>query len=253
MCSCGACVFWAGWLHPLFSFCWQRSFGSFLWDHGSCASVNLLTLACVVLVRHRISARCVHFAVLPCLRHSVRTHPHSPKIWDLAFSDFGSVRMQSMFDEPRPVDPSKQWGYLDTYGAFFLHCGALSIGCPSEEDNHALHGELPNAPFSNVHLEGRRGVTSTGEERHCLGITAEYKHTVAFTANYTAKAEVWMFEGIPEVHIGLEVTNNFHADMDLMYMAHANFRALPGSELVATHPTGRDDIEVRPTYVCSSR
>ena len=32
------------------------------------------------------------------------------------------------------------------YGAFFAHCGATSMGCTMEADDHAVHGELPNSP-----------------------------------------------------------------------------------------------------------
>lgn len=90
--------------------------------------------------------------------------------------------MKSMFDEPRPVSQLKQWGYLDTCkqhamscaiqhlsshthgsvlnvettpsdGAFALHCGALAMGCPGPEDDHQLHGELPNAPYQQAWLQ----------------------------------------------------------------------------------------------------
>ena len=69
------------------------------------------------------------------------------QIWSMEM--FGrELTMQSMFDAPRPVDPNKAWGYLDTYGAFFVHCGANAMGIPGEEDDHALHGELPNAIYN---------------------------------------------------------------------------------------------------------
>ena len=57
------------------------------------------------------------------------------QIWSAKF--YGrELTMTSMFSEPRPTR-----NFLETYGAFLLHCGASAMGGPSAQDNHPLHGE----------------------------------------------------------------------------------------------------------------
>ena len=68
------------------------------------------------------------------------------QIWDATFLG-RSLTMRSMFDEPVETRD-----YLSNYGAFFIHCGATSMGNPAAEDRHPLHGDLPNAPYANVRL-----------------------------------------------------------------------------------------------------
>lgn len=57
------------------------------------------------------------------------------------------LAMRSMFDEPRPTRD-----YLGTYGALLIHCGVLAMGNPGPQDDHPLHGELPNAPYARPTL-----------------------------------------------------------------------------------------------------
>jgi hypothetical protein len=64
------------------------------------------------------------------------------QIWSAEF-DGRPLTMTSMFPEPRPTQV-----FLETFGAFLLHCGATAMGGPSAQDSHPLHGELPNAPTS---------------------------------------------------------------------------------------------------------
>jgi hypothetical protein len=64
----------------------------------------------------------------------------------------------------RQVELAKQWSYIDTYGAFYVHCGATSMGCPADADTHPTHGELPNAPYQSAQI--RVGTDSAGE---CVG------------------------------------------------------------------------------------
>lgn len=59
--------------------------------------------------------------------------------------------MKSMFEEPRPVELSKQWSFIDTYGAFFVHCGAMSMGCPMEADNHPVRSNVALDDTSRGH------------------------------------------------------------------------------------------------------
>ena len=92
------------------------------------------------------------------------------QIWRAGF-DGRDLTMRSMFDEP--VDTQV---YLETYGAFMIHCGLTGLGAPGPEDSHSLHGELPNAPFQKAWIE-------IDEEAQRVTIAGSYRHTVAFSTN----------------------------------------------------------------------
>ncbi|HEY8016422.1 MAG TPA: DUF4432 domain-containing protein, partial [Dongiaceae bacterium] len=69
----------------------------------------------------RISNELGHIALLPF---------QGQQIWEAAFLG-RPLTMGSMFEAPVPeVD------FLQTYGAFFLHCGATAMGDPGLEDSH---------------------------------------------------------------------------------------------------------------------
>ena len=68
------------------------------------------------------------------------------QIWSANF-DGREIGMRSMFREPVATER-----YLETYGAFFIHCGVTAIGAPGPEDDHPLHGELPSAPYQRCLL-----------------------------------------------------------------------------------------------------
>ena len=77
-----------------------------------------------------------------------------------------------MFPEPRPNVP-----YLETYGAFFLHCGFTAMGVPGKSDTHPLHGELPNAAYAEAHL-----VLGQDDKGAYLGLGGRYQHAAAFSS-----------------------------------------------------------------------
>ena len=95
------------------------------------------------------------------------------QVWSASFGG-RDLTMKSMFDEPRPTRV-----YLDTYGAFLIHCGITAMGVPGAGDTHPLHGELPNAPYDEAWV-------ITGKDAHgtFIGLHGHYQHTVAFNHNY---------------------------------------------------------------------
>jgi hypothetical protein len=149
------------------------------------------------------------------------------QIWRAAF-DGRDLTMKSMFDEP--VDTQV---YLETYGAFMIHCGLTGVGAPGPSDTHPLHGELPNAPFQTAWLE----FDEAGER---LTIGGSYRHTVAFSTNYLATARIGMEADAALLDVSLAVENLKQTSMDLMYLAHANFRPVDHGTL---HYTARYDAE----------
>lgn len=152
------------------------------------------------------------------------------QIWRAGF-DGQDVTMKSMFDEP--VDTRE---YLETYGAFLLHCGLTAMGGPGPEDSHPLHGELPNAPFQTAYVEMRNGD---------LVIGGTWQYAVAFTVNYLARIEIAVPTDSASLRVAVNVENLRHAPMPLMYLAHANFRPVDMGELIYASPCTPETVRVR--------
>ena len=154
------------------------------------------------------------------------------QIWRAGF-DGRDLTMRSMFDEP--VDTQV---YLETYGAFMIHCGLAGLGAPGPDDTHPLHGELPNAPFQKAWLE-------IDEGKGTVTVGGSYQHTVAFSTNYIATARVTMTAGSALLGVSLAVENLKQTSMDLMYLAHANFRPVDHGELHYTASYDAKSVRVR--------
>lgn len=154
------------------------------------------------------------------------------QIWRAIF-DGRDLTMKSMFDEP--VDTQI---YLETYGAFMIHCGLTGLGAPGPQDNHPLHGELPNAPFQHAWLE--LDPTGTG-----VTVGGSYQYTVAFSTNYRATATIGMAAGSSLLDVSLSVENLKKTPMDLMYLAHANFRPVDHGELHYSAHYDAQSVRVR--------
>jgi len=152
------------------------------------------------------------------------------QVWRAIF-DGVDVTMGSMF--PEPVDTQD---YLATYGAFLIHCGLTAIGGPGPDDTHPLHGELPNARFQEAYLEMRDG--------H-LVIGGTFRHAVAFTVAYLARTEITLAPDAAQIGVTVHVENQRHAPMELMYLAHANFRPVDGGELIYAAPYTAEAVRVR--------
>ncbi len=156
------------------------------------------------------------------------------QIWT-AIMDGRNITMKSMFDEPYPNKP-----YLETYGAFLVHCGVLAMGGPGPQDKHPLHGELPNAPFQKAHL-----VLGHDSKGSYIGLGGVYQHTAAFTSNYLAKPLVKLYEDSTMFEVSLEVENLKNTPMELMYLAHINYRPVNNGRLVYSSPCTPERVRVR--------
>lgn len=156
------------------------------------------------------------------------------QIWSVEFGG-RNLTMKSMFSEPRPTQQ-----YLETYGGFLLHCGVTSMGVPSKDDTHPLHGELPNAPYQKAFL-----VTGEDEKGPYIGLGGSYQHTVAFNHNYIAEPMVKLHAGSSTIWVAMTVTNLKQSNMELMYLAHANFRPVDDGRLVYSAPCTPHHVRVR--------
>ena len=156
------------------------------------------------------------------------------QVWSAKFRG-RNLTMKSMFTEPRPTRE-----YLETYGGLLIHCGATAMGVPAEGDTHPLHGELPNAPYQRAHL-----VVGEGKEGSYLGLGGQYQHTVAFNHNYIAEPMVALYAGSSLFRVRMIITNLKHSGMELMYLAHANFRPVDNGRLVYSAPCTPEYVRVR--------
>lgn len=148
---------------------------------------------------------------------------HGQQIWRAHFAG-RELTMHSAFAEPRNTQV-----YLENYGGFLLHCGATAMGVPTAEDNHPLHGELPNAPYQTAFVD-------IGEDAHgqYMALGGQYQHTIAFGSNYLAQPTVKLYADRSLLHVSLVVENLNHTPMELMYMAHINFRPVDHARLLSS-------------------
>ncbi|MEQ1768569.1 MAG: DUF4432 family protein [Devosia sp.] len=145
------------------------------------------------------------------------------QIWDATF--FGrQLTMRSLFDEPLDTDD-----FYRTYGGFFLHCGALAMGDAAAADTHPVHGELPNARYQQAWLSTGRDAAGPFMRLH-----GSYHHRVAFHHHYAAEPTITMRSKGGRIDTEMHVRNLRHVPMDLMYLAHINFRPIDGARLVDT-------------------
>lgn len=159
---------------------------------------------------------------------------HGQQIWKLAF--FGrDLTMKSLFPEPRDTR-----AYLENYGAFLIHCGATAMGVPAAGDAHPLHGELTHAPYQTAEL-----VIGRDERGDYLGVTGSYDHAIAFGSHYVARPTVKLYRNSSRVPVNLEITNLNNTRMELMYMAHANFRPVDDARLEYSARVSPETVRIR--------
>ena len=156
------------------------------------------------------------------------------QIWDAEFLG-RRLTMHSMFEEPSPTQD-----YLRTYGAFFIHCGATAMGNPGPNDRHPLHGELPNVRYDTAEL-----LIGQADGVPFMALTGEYQHRSAYSHHYIAKPEVRLCSGDSRVRVELSIRNLRQSPMELMYLAHINFRPVDGACLIDAVPDDTTHIKVR--------
>lgn len=136
------------------------------------------------------------------------------------------LTMVSTFGEPVATED-----YLRTYGGFLIHCGATAMGNPGPADTHPLHGELPNARYQTAALIVRDDDRGPG-----MALTGAYLHDVAFVHHYIAQPTVTVNAGSGRLRLGMSIRNLRHSPMEIMYLAHINFRPAKGGRILDTVP-----------------
>jgi hypothetical protein len=114
------------------------------------------------------------------------------------------------------------------------------MGVPGEQDNHPPHGELPNAPYQTAHL-----LIGQDERGTYMGLTGSYQYTVAFNHNYVARPMVKLYANSSRMPVSISVKNLKRSEMELMYLAHVNFRPIDNGQLVYSAPCTPEHVRVR--------
>jgi hypothetical protein len=155
-------------------------------------------------------------------------------IWSVEF-DGVDLTMGSRFAMPRPAN-----SIVETYGCFAFHSGMLRNGCPSPDDNHALHGEMPCASMDKAGF-----VIGHDERGAFIRVTGEIEYVMGFGANYLARPSVSLHAEDTLFDITMDIENLSSAPMDLMYMCHVNFAYAKGARIVQPVPYTPEQVQVR--------
>lgn len=155
-------------------------------------------------------------------------------IWDVVFCG-RSLKMKSTYNEPRNVS-----NFIDTYGCFLMHCGALRMGCPGRDDDHPLHGELPYARYDEVKI-----IAGNDTKGNYIGVTGAFTYNRAFGDYYIARPIAKLYEDSTLIDISMTIENLSNYPMELMYMCHINFRPVDYGRIVQTASWSSDYMKVR--------
>ena len=166
--------------------------------------------------------------------HAVLLPFQGQQVWDAVFHG-RRLTMESLFAEPVVAGD-----LLSSYGAFFVHCGATTMGNPGADDRHPLHGELPQAPFRTASL-----VAGADGEGPYMGLSGSYRHRLAFSHHYVAEPELRLRRESGILDLRMAIRNCKKSPMELMYLAHVNFRPVDGGRLLDTVPDDPRHIRVR--------
>jgi hypothetical protein len=155
-------------------------------------------------------------------------------VWDAVF-DGVDLSMKDMFKQPHPAT-----GILETYGCFAYHSGLLRNGCPSPQDTHALHGEMPCAPMDRAWLV-------CGEDAHgaYVALVGEYEYVMGFGSHYLATPRIVLRPKESLFDLEMNVKNLSDTPMDLMYISHVNFGLVKGGKIFQAAGFTPEDTCVR--------
>lgn len=141
-------------------------------------------------------------------------------IWDVVF-DGVCLTMKNMFSQPLPAT-----GVVETYGCFGYHSGILRNGCPSPQDSHKLHGEMPCAPMDRARI-----VWGEDERGPYVALVSEWEYVMGFGNHYLAAPRIVLRPGATLFDLEMNVENLSATPMDLMYICHINFGLVRGGEI----------------------
>lgn len=142
-------------------------------------------------------------------------------IWDLQFDNI-DLKMKNMFTQPKPAQC-----VVDTYGCFAFHSGLLANGCPSQNDSHSLHGEMPCATMDQAWLE----ISDKN-----IAISGSVEYVQGFGHHYQAVPLVRLGANETQIDISMSVKNLATVPMPLQYMCHMNYAYVANGEIKSNLP-----------------
>lgn len=114
------------------------------------------------------------------------------------------------------------------------------MGCPTEADNHPLHGELPYAPYDKAWLysgENKRGAY--------IAVSGSYLYNRGFGPCYSSVPYVKVYSGSSLLEISVTIENLANDSMELMYQAHLNWSPIDYGRIVQSYGWTPEDMELR--------
>ena len=156
------------------------------------------------------------------------------QVWSAEFCG-RNLTMRTLTEQPLPTR-----NFLESFGAFINHCGLDGVGGPSKEDTHALHGDLPNAPYQKAWI-----ITGEDAKGKYIGMSGEYRHLPFFSANYAAEPAVKLYSNSTVFTTTMKFTNLKKTAMEYCYLAHVNFRAMDNGRLVYSAIANPENVRVR--------
>ncbi|ROV62103.1 DUF4432 family protein [Vibrio ponticus] len=159
-----------------------------------------------------------HLVVLPFM---------GQMIWDAEFLDT-DLCMKNMFREPKPAK-----SIVETYGCFAFHAGMIRMGCPTPQDDHVLHGEMPCAAMDFAWLE-------IDEEQ--VKLAGSYEYVMGFGDHYLATPSVTLGKDASVFDIRMTVKNLASVEMPLQYMCHINAAFIEGAVMTQNIPDSAFDL-----------
>ncbi len=124
-------------------------------------------------------------------------------------------------------EPSYGKDFFHNYGAFLIHCGVLSMGNPTKEDNHPHHGELHSCQPRACSL-----AYDPDEADYPLSLTCTFTYHTPFEASYTFTPTIRVKHDGTSMIVDSVLKNTAQTPLHYQYLAHINF-AYPRSGRLA--------------------
>jgi hypothetical protein len=156
------------------------------------------------------------------------------QIWSAVFSG-RELGMRSMFSEPQA-----ERDVLRNLARYMLHCGVTGIGAPGPQDQHALHGELPNAPYQHAWL-----VAGEDKAGSYIGLSGSYEFIEVFNAHYRFTPLVKLYQGSTLLQVQVTLENLNQTPLEYLYLAHINLRPVDYGRLVYSTAVNPANVRVR--------
>ena len=116
------------------------------------------------------------------------------------------------------LEPTYGKDFLHNYGAFLIHCGVLSMGNPTKEDNHPHHGELHSSRPTACSL-----AYDPDDKNYPLSLTCTFTYHTPFEASYTFTPTIRVKHDGTSMIADSVLKNNAQTPLQYQYLAHINF------------------------------